>query len=202
MSDSQRARQRLGISRRHEHSGPAPGDQIAQPADVAGHDRKAGRHRLDRAVGKRLGPRGQDEGVRRREQRRHVFPMSQELDVRGQSARARQLFELATPRSVADDLKLQVRMGPQQHGRRGQQRLVALLAPQVGDGDDGPDRSGRLSFSERVQLEAVGNHHNGRCRDSLLLEHLARRLRIGGDLRGQIDRPAAGDESARRSCPG
>ena len=95
-SDSKRRRERLRIVGRHEQAGAAVVDQIEQAADAAGDDRQARRHRFDRAVGKRLGPRRQHERVGRGEQRRHVLAMPEELDAVPARPRARdQRFELA-----------------------------------------------------------------------------------------------------------
>ena len=127
--------------------------------------------------------------------------MSEKQHAILESMRAHQRFELGAPRSVADDVELHVgKIGGEQAGG-GDQRLVALLGAQIGDGDDRADRPrGGVRATLRVAggVDAVRNHRNRSGREPLRLENAPCRLRIRDHLRGTPIGQALQPDLARR----
>ena len=129
-----------------------------------------------------------------------------------EAARAHQRLELRTARTVADDLELHVgEVGGELRGG-GNQRFVALLGPQVRDGDDPPARLAARRASRRsrgIRMRATGKRVRVDAVRDDRNRSRSRGLPAGASSAPPLNwrrpslrsgRPGAGAGSGRRSC--
>ena len=130
----------------------------SRPPTRLGDHRQAGGHRFDRAVGKRLGPRRQDE----RDPPRRAGPARPPGGRgSGRGRRGRATSPALEARPAADRRRRSGTAGADggaQLGRGGEQDFVRLLGAEVGDGEDRRDRPPRGSPAAKPSdVDAVGD---------------------------------------------